>query len=174
MTDAELRTCLKAWSKDRMAKSAKQMVEEFRQTPERLETLHNVAMIPDKYPHQEYSSYLVSHLYHEIYTKQHPARIKQLIDHLFVTENHTVRRNLLKVVVHTKSTYREGEILDLLLKFIMSADEAIAVRSYAFSKIMQYLKVYPELRQEIDSIIDAHGELFTPPAMRSCLKRYGG
>ena len=96
----------------------------------------------------------------------------QVVDAWLITENQSIRRNLLKIMLAVPSQHRSSEVLDRLLHNISSPNEAIAVRSYSFHMLMNFLKEHPDLRYEIDTIIDSFPELFKVPAMQSCLKRY--
>ncbi len=172
MTAEQLRQLLFQWNKNRLAKLAPEMISEFKNAPNRWEALHEIAITKAEYPFQEYASWLCGHLIDEFYLKQSPKRIAEIIDAWLITENQSVRRNLLKIMLSVSSDHRSGEVLDRLMHNISSPNEAIAVRSYSFHMLMNFLKEYPDLRFEIDTIIDSFPELFKVPAMQSCLKRY--
>jgi hypothetical protein len=172
MTVNELKVFLLDWRKNRLSKLAPEMTAEFRDAPERWEALHRLAVQVDDYPFQEYASWLCGHLIPEIYLNQNSNKIEDVIDAWLLTKNHSVRRNLLKIMLSVASDYKSGEVLDRLLYYLSSPDEAIAVRSYSFSMLMNIMQEYPDLHFEIDAIIDGFPELFKVPAMQSCLKRY--
>ena len=151
---------------------APEMIQEFKYRPERWSALHRLATHVDVYPYQEYASWLCGHLISEIYLNQNPRKIEDVIDAWLLTENHSVRRNLLKIMLAVSSDYKNGEVLDRLMHNISSPNEAIAVRSYSFHMLMNFLKDYPDLRFEIDTIIVSFPDLFKVPAMQSCFKRY--
>lgn len=172
MTAEQLRQFLFQWKKKRLAKLAPEMISEFKNAPDRWEALHNVAITKADYPYQEYASWLCGHLIDEFYLNKNPKRIAEIIDAWLITENHSVRRNLLKIMLLVPSDHRSGKVLDRLLYNISSPNEAIAVRSYSFHMLIEILKIHPDLHFEIDTIIDSFPELFKVPAMQSCLKRY--
>lgn len=172
MTTEQLRQFLFQWNKNRLSKLAPEMISEFKSAPERWVALHEIAITKAEYPFQEYASWLCGHLTDEFYLNHNPERIEAIIDAWLQTENQSVRRNLLKIMLAVSSEHRSGEVLDRLLHNISSPNEAIAVRSYSFHMLMNYLKEHPDLRFEIDTIIDSFPELFKVPAMQSCLKRY--
>lgn len=172
MNATELRQFLYQWNKNRLAKLAPEMILEFKNAPDRWDALHEIAITKDEYPFQEYASWLCGHLISEIYLNQNLRKIEEIIDVWLQTENHSVRRNLLKIMLAVPSDYKNGEVLDRLLHNISSPNEAIAVRSYSFHMLMNFLKEHSDLRFEIDTIIDSFPELFKVPAMQSCLKLY--
>lgn len=172
MTIEELRHFLLNWNKNRLDKLAPAMISEFKNAPERWNALHEIAITKAEYPFQEYASWLCGHLTDEFYLNQNPKRMAHVVDAWLITENQSVRRNLLKIMLTVPSQHRSGEVLDRLLHNISSPNEAIAVRSYSFHMLMNFLKEHPDLRFEIDTIIDSFPELFKVPAMQSCLKRY--
>lgn len=172
MNQEQLKAYLLYWSKNRLSKLADEVIPEFRANPNRYAALHELAIAKDNYPYQEYASWISGHLTDRMYSAKYPKRIQEVVDAFFETKNHTVRRNLLKIVLAVPSHYREGELLDKLFSLLMSADEAIAVRSYAFHKVLSFMDIYPELQRELDAVLDTHHALFQSAAMRSCLKRY--
>lgn len=172
MNEAELKDFLLDWRNNRLLRLAPEMTQEFKKHPERWSALHLLATHADDYPFQEYASWLCGHLILEIYLNQNSNKIEEVIDAWLLTENHSVRRNLLKIMLSVPSDYKNGEVLDRLLHYLSSPDEAIAVRSYSFSMLMKIMKEHPDLHFEIDAIIEGFPELFKVPAMQSCLKRY--
>jgi hypothetical protein len=172
MTVSELKAFLTHWRKNRLSKLAPEMIADFRNAPERWDALHQIAIQVDDYPYQEYASWLCGHLIAEIYLNHNSNKTDEVIDAWFLTESHSVRRNLLKIMLSAPSDYKSGEVLDRLLFYLSSPDEAIAVRSYSFHMLMNIMKQYPDLHVEIDAIIAGFPELFKVPAMQSCLKRY--
>jgi hypothetical protein len=172
MTVSELKAFLLDWRKNRLSKLAPEMIDEFRSSLERWNALHQIAIHVDEYPFQEYASWLCGHLIDELYLNQSPKRMAEIIDTWLITENHSVRRNLLKIMLAVPSDYKSGEVLDRLLHNISSPNEAIAVRSYSFHMLLNLLREHPDLRFEINAIIESFPDLFKVPAMQSCLKRY--
>jgi hypothetical protein len=170
MTVSELKDFLLHWRGNRLSKLAPEMIAEFQSSPECWDALHQIAIHVDEYPFQEYASWLCGHLISEIY--RNPQKIEEIIDAWLITENHSVRRNLLKIMLAVPSYYKNGEVLDRLLRYLASPDEAIAVRSYAFSMLMKIMKAHPDLHFEIDAIIKSYPELFKVPALQSCMKKY--
>lgn len=172
MTVLELKAFLLVWRKNRLSKLAPEMIAEFRSSPERWEALNYLATHIDEYPYQEYASWLCGHLISEIYLNKDSKNCEDVIDAWLLTVNCSVRRNLLKIMLNVASDYKSGEVLDRLLICLSSPNESIAVRSYAFSMLIKIMKEHPDLRFEIDVIIDGFPELFKVPALQSCLKRY--
>lgn len=172
MTVSELKAFLLDWRKNRLSKLAPEMIAEFRNAPERWDALHQIAIQVDDYPYQEYASWLCGNLIDELYLNQSPKRLVEIIDFWLITENHSVRRNLLKIMLAVPSDHKNGEVLDRLLHNISSPNEAIAVRSYSFHMLMNFIREHPDLRFEINTIKESFPELFKVPAMQSCLNMY--
>jgi len=172
MNKQELKIYLLEYKKNRLTKLATEMIAEFRTAPERWSALHEISICIDSHPYQEYASWLCGHLVEELYSGSNTYRIEEMTDSWLLTENQSVRRNLLKIILKVQPEHRNGEVLDRVLHYLGSPDEAIAIRSYSFSMLTSMLKDYPGLTHEIDAIVDAFPELFKMPALQSCLKRY--
>lgn len=172
MTPIELKAYFAAWRQNRLDKLAPQVIQEFRQHPERYDSLHFLATTKTEYPYQEYASWLSGHVIEEFYNKQGEEKIQEVIDAYLDSSNQSVKRNLLKIIKAVHTDYRSGELLERAFLILAAPDEAIALRSYSFHYLLDLLKIYPELATEIDAIIEQKPELFTSGAMRSCLKRY--
>lgn len=172
MNKEELKAYFIDWRKDRLGKLAKQVKREFRKHPERHEALHALACEINPYPIQEYASWLCGHLVETLYPSEFPDRQKEVIDAFLTTENPSVKRNLLKIVLELPTDHRDGDLLDHAFYALGSPNEAIAVRSYSFRYLLKLLPEYPDLQVEIDAIIREKPELFQTGALLSCIKSY--
>ena len=172
MTTSELTNYFIEWRKNRLDKLAPQVIVEFRENPSRHQALHQLAITSNPYPIQEYASWLVGHILDEFYQQPKNNQITKVIDAYLTTINPSVKRNLLKVIVHVPSDYRSGELIDHAFQSLVSAQEPIAVRSYSFAYVMGWLKEYPELGEELTVLVEQFPELFKTPAMQSCLKKF--
>lgn len=171
MNDKELKTYFLEWRKNRQEKFAKEVIAEFKSKHERLDAVHQMACAKDIYPFQEYASWLVGHITNEFYFSSNHQRIADIIDAYLISDNHTVKRNLMKVISLVTSEHRKGELITRAFNVLMNTEESIALRSYSFKFILSQLKQHPELRNELNIVIFEFPELFTSPAMKSCLSR---
>jgi len=172
MTTEELKTYFLAWRKNRLDKLAPEVIQEFQMHPDRYDALHQMAISVDVYPFQEYASWLSGHIVETFYKKAPEEKIQEVINAYLESENHSVKRNLLKIINAMPADFRSGELLERAFSVLSSHQEAIALRSYSFTYILTWLKQYPELAIELDAIIRQKPELFASAAMKSCLKRY--
>jgi hypothetical protein len=172
MNQEELQQYFLNWRNKRLDKLAPAVIQEFKTHPEWHVSVHRMAISKASYPFQEYASWLSSHLIHEFYTSSNAEKINEIIDAYLQSENHTVKRNLLKIINCTSSDYRSGELLSKSIEVLSSPHEAIALRSYSFQYVLQWINHFPELVNEIDACIGYRTELFKTPAMQICLKRY--
>lgn len=126
-----------------------------------LELLH---LIEQKavYPYAEYASWIWTHLAKdlpEFAQKYYP----NLVDILFETKNETILRNVLAGIVHLQKTdYKEGEFIDLLIQFLLEKNHKVALHVYALYVLTDFIKKYPELKQEVSLVADLLMENPTP------------
>lgn len=174
MTPENLKQYFLNWRKNRLDKLAPEVIVEFKQHPERFNALHHLAITEDDYPFQEYGSWLAGHIIEQYYASEHIEKINEVIDAYLSSSNHSVKRNLQKIINQVKVDYRSGELIDRAFHNLCAADEAVGLRSYSFHYLMLWLKDFPDLRSEIDLIVEQFPELFRSGAMQSCLKKYAG
>ena len=108
----------------------------------------------EPYPYPEYASWILTH-----YVEKYPERIKpfqaDLIDTLFLTDKQTVLRNVLNTLQALDiSNYREAELIDLLIGFIQDNANKVALQVYSIYYLTKFLIIYPEITNEIKSIIE--------------------
>lgn len=125
----------------------------------------------EKYPYSEYGSWLLMHI-----GKKHTSLLvpyyERLIDMLFVLENQSVLRNVANVLNELpKTDYREAELLDLLINFLMDKSHKVALHVNAIYLLIPLCKKYPELRQEIQSIFSLYKDRESP-ALRVAFRRF--
>jgi hypothetical protein len=144
---------------------AKQLLLEFRQSRNYLEFTHRVSvskgLIQDlinlskskEYPFPEYASWLLTHFSY-YYPKQLAPFLKDLIDILFISQNHSVLRNTTSTLLQFDLIpYREGELLDLQFQFLISHETKVAHKAYCMQLICRFLKKFPDLKNEFVSIL---------------------
>lgn len=149
----------------REARDRKAFVEYFIEDPKKIDELVSFIFNLEEYPYKEYASWILMHI---VQSKKIDVQYlyPSLVDLVFKTDNQTVLRNVTNCIYHLKITnYRESEFIDLLIGFIKNYETKVAVQVYAIYSLLQFVKTYPELKQEICEIIDFHSEGKTPAYM---------
>ena len=147
------------------AKEARDFVElrkYFDQHPEGIKLLVQVVVNEEEYPLKEYSSWILVHL-----CKSHAERVRpfynQFVDHLFISKDQTVLRNVANIISHLKiQDYRESELIDVLISFIQEHSHKVALHVYSMQILALFVLKYPELKKEIVEILELHDKNKTP------------
>ncbi len=144
----------------------------FLDDPKLIKELVDLAISNLEHPFPEYSSWLLTHI-----SKKAPHLVqpyyKKILNALLIANNETVKRNLLGAVKYQPlQSFKEGELLDLLLKWIADPQSKPAVFMYGLEKLFQYCKQYPEIYREIDEIIRLRAEHEITPAMKASIKKF--
>lgn len=122
------------------------------------------------YPFPQYSSWLVSHVAKNHLEKLLPFQ-EEIIDFVLICEDHSAQRNLISALKQLPFTeYKSGELLDRMFYFLMDSDAKVALKVYALEMLIPFVKIYPEIKSEIDLIIQKESEYQTP-AFRSGAKK---
>ncbi|MCH2224391.1 MAG: hypothetical protein MK066_06435 [Crocinitomicaceae bacterium] len=129
-------------------------IKHFKSNHNDLDLLLNIIYTEEEYPLTEYATWILVHL-----TKSDSSLVQQyytpLVDVLFKTNNQTILRNITNVLNHLSiTTYRESEVIDLLINFIQDANNKVALQVYSMYVLIQFVHIYPELKQEIIEIIE--------------------
>lgn len=112
----------------------------------------------EEYPYKEYASWILLHLIKESPT-MYQYLYPQLVDVLFKTNDQTVLRNVTCSLVQLNLTsYRETELIDLLIRFIEDHNNKVALHVYSIDLLNKICVIHPELKTEISSFIDLHSE----------------
>ena len=107
------------------------------------------------YPFPQYSSWILAHVAdnHFDILKNYHTRI---IDAFLDCNEGSTQRNLGNVLQRfPKSEYRDGELLDKLFQFLQDSDTKVALKVYAMNLIFTFLKDFPELKGEFQTVIEA-------------------
>ena len=147
------------------------LTELFTENHELREDLFQIIKNKTEYPYSEHASWILTH-----FTKAKPKltqlKIKLLIDILFETDNQSVLRNVLNTLNHLElSDYRESELIDLLVNFILDKKNKVALHVYSIQLLTQFIKKYPDLKQEIDQVLTIQVENASP-AYIAAVKAY--
>lgn len=138
----------------RQERDFKSKIAHFNSHPADLDRLLEIIYAQEEYPLSEYASWILVHL-----TKYDPSLVQHhyesLVDLLFESKNQSVLRNITNVLKHLSITeYRESEFIDLLISFIQDANNKVALQVYSMYVLIQFVSIYPELKQEIIEIIE--------------------
>ncbi len=138
---------------------------------EYLDDLIEVATSDLKHPFPEYASWLVLHI-----AKNKPIVLqpfqKKIIDRILTSRNQSVLRNLIySNHLIGKTSYQEGELLDYLIEAIRNENNKVALQVYALYSLLPYIKDYPELKSEIDAILQIKQEPLKP-AMKVAIRNF--
>lgn len=143
--------------------------------------IHEPNLIPDlveiaisdlNHPFPESASWLLTHI-----VKTNPELLEpfqpQFIECLLQSKNQSVLRNL----CNTSSKlpvieYKESEFLDQLIEFIKDDSNKVALFVYAIYKLIQFTEKYPEIKPEIESIIELKQTVNILPAARIGIRNY--
>lgn len=128
----------------------------------------------ETYPFPQYSSWLLIHI-----AEKYPARIlpyhAQLIDQYLILIDPSAQRNLANCLTKLPSTtYREGELLDLLFNQLIDSTSKVAVKVYAMYLIVDFIQKFPELKSELIAILEknlVHESPAYHAAVRKVMKR---
>lgn len=131
-------------------------VDYFVQRPNELDELMKCIFRLEEYPFKEYASWILIHI-SQSGKVDLSAYYNELIDVLFKTDDQTVLRNVTRSLHQFKVTdYRESEFIDLLISFIQNYDNKVALQVYSMYILAEFIKKYPELKEEIVQIIALH------------------
>lgn len=128
----------------------------------------------ETYPFPQYSSWLLIHI-----AEKHPARIlpyhTQLIDQFLILKDPSAQRNITNCLTKLPSTtYREGELLDLLFNQLTDSTSKVAVKVYGMYLIVDFIQKFPELKSEFIAILEinlVHESPAYHAAVRKVMKR---
>ena len=130
--------------------------------PIKIEKLVKIISNLEEYPLKEMSSWILTHI-----AKSNPELIQpfyeKLVDILFITENQTVLRNCTNILYHLNTTeYKESKLIDQLIQFIQNNNNKVALQVYSIYFITHFVKKYPELFEEVRSIIELNSHNHSP------------
>jgi hypothetical protein len=142
----------------RSKRDKSELVNHFVQTPSDIPKLLQLIKDLEPYPNKEYASWSLIHL---IKSKQLDLQhlYNDLVGILYTTDDQSVLRNVTCCLSHLKITeYRESEFIDLLILFIQTFENKVALQVYSMRILILFCKKYPELTPEIMEVIDLNQE----------------
>ena len=146
-------------------------VDLFLDSPDNLAHLVDTACSELPHPYPAYASWMVSHI-----SKEYPDRLvdfhKQIIDTVLNSSNQSVLRNCTQTLNNLMlSDYKEGDLLDRLIKFIKDDGNKVALFVYSIYLLAKFTLKYPEIKQEIQAIIESKPKNMQA-AMRVGIRNY--
>jgi hypothetical protein len=144
----------------------------FLENPKSLPFLVDLSLSQKAHPVPAYSAWLLVHI-----TKANPVLLapfqEQLTEGLLQTANHSVQRSLLVVLLELPIKRKfKGELLNYCFEVFSNTDTAVANRVYALYHLKRFVKSYPEIDQEVRSIIAILESQEMKPALRVGIRNY--
>jgi hypothetical protein len=68
--------------------------------------------------------------------------------------------------------YRESELLDALISHLKNEEDKVALRVYCLYKLTSFVQRYPEIKQEIDAVIELIQEHPLSPFMKVGIRNF--
>jgi hypothetical protein len=141
------------------------LADRFIKQPEAIAELVDVATLDEKYPYPQQASWLLLHVARKDKSLVEPYT-NQLIDCILTTKNQSVLRNLLGVSLCLPITdYEQGRLVERLFNLINDPDNKPGVVCYAIRKLVDFLEWYPELRHELELILEFREETNVTPGI---------
>ena len=140
--------------------------------PEQIPELVDLALGSKKAPLPAHASWLLIHLAKADWTLLADYE-HVFIDHFLVSTNQSILRNLLVTLLEFPLTdYRESEWLDALISHVKNEEDKVALRVYCLYKLTSFVQRYPEIKVEIDAVIELIQEHPMSPAMRVGIRNF--
>jgi len=144
----------------------------FLEHPEAIPLLLLLSLSDKPHPVPAYSAWLLVHL-----AKARPPLLAPLQDQLTAglleTTNHSIQRSLLVVLLELPIKRRfKAELLNCCFEVFANPDNAVANRVYALYHLKRFVKMYPEIDQEVRSIISLLESHEMKPALRVGIRNY--
>lgn len=156
---------------DRFARQS--ILAHFTKNKVRIEELVQLASTIDEYPIQEHSTWILANATEQ--DKKSIAPYQELIIDAFLeAQNQTTLRNLCNVISRLPIIeYKEGILLDALIAHLKNVENKVALHVYSLEKINQFVKKYPEIKSEMEQIIELKREIGLAPSMGRVVKEFG-
>jgi hypothetical protein len=137
----------------------------FLEQPESVGSLVEIATSKEVYPYPQYASWLLLHVSRKNSSLVEPF-YNLLIDGILESKNPSVLRNLLGASLCLPlREYKQGSFLDRLIALISDYDSKPGVIVYSIRKLTEFMKLYPELKQEIVTILEFREETNLSPGI---------
>ena len=140
--------------------------------PEQIPDLVDLALGSKNSPLPAHASWLLIHIAKADWTLL--ARYEQaFIDHFLQSTNQSILRNLLvSLLEFPLSEYRESELLDALILHLKNEENKVALRVYSLYKLTEFVRRYPEIKVEIDAVLEIIQENPMSPFMKIGIRNF--
>lgn len=123
------------------------------------------------YPYAEYASWIWTHICKDL-PEIAQLYYKNLLNILFETNNETVLRNILAGILNLKKTaFKESEFINLLFQFLSNKSHKVALHVYSIYNLIDFVKKYPELKQELSLCLEILSEN-SSPALNVAIRKF--
>lgn len=127
--------------------------------PDNVSGLVELVSSDEKHPFPQYASHLLLHI-----ARLNPGTLvshyNSIMDCVLTTKNTSLKRNLLGVLLcFDLKEYKDGELLDWLFENLAKADSQPGLINYSVRKLVQYIEIYPELKNEVEAAVKLREEL---------------
>jgi hypothetical protein len=140
--------------------------------PEQIPDLVDLALGSKKAPMPAHASWLLIHLAKADWTLL-ASYEHAFIDHFLQSTNPSILRNLLVSLLEFPLTdYRESDFLDYLITHVKNEENKVALRVYSLYKLTEFVQRYPEIKVEIDAVIELIQEHPMSPAMKVGIRNF--
>ena len=140
--------------------------------PEQISDLVELALGSKKAPLPAHASWLLIHVAKADWTFL--AAYETAFIDCFLKSNHqSILRNLLVCLMEFPLTeYRESDFLDALISHLKNEENKVALRVYCLYKLAEFIQCYPEIKQEVDAVIELIQEHPMSPAMKVGIRNF--
>lgn len=140
--------------------------------PEQIPDLVELALGSKKAPLPAHASWLLIHLAKADWTLL-ASYEHAFIDHFLLSTNQSILRNLLVTLLEFPLTdYRESDFLDALITHVKNEENKVALRVYSLYKLTEFVQRYPEIKAEVDAVIEIIQEHPMSPAMKVGIRNF--
>jgi hypothetical protein len=140
--------------------------------PEQIPDLVDLALGSKKAPMPAHASWLLFHLAKADWTLL-ASYEHAFIDHFLQSTNQSILRNLLVSLLEFPLTdYLESDFLDSLITHVKNEENKVALRVYSLYKLTEFVQRYPEIKVEIDAVIELIQEHPMSPAMKVGIRNF--
>jgi hypothetical protein len=144
----------------------------FLEKPKAIPFLVDLSLSQKAHPVPAYSAWLLVHIAKAKSSLVAPFQ-DQLTEGLLVTNNHSIQRSLLVVLLELPIKRKfKGELLNYCFEVFANPDTAVANRVYALYHLKRFVKSYPEIDQEVRAIIAILESHEMKPALRVGIRNY--
>jgi hypothetical protein len=140
--------------------------------PEQIPDLVELALGSKKAPLPAHASWLLIHVAKADWNLL--AAYETAFIDCFLKSNHqSILRNLLVTLLEFPLTdYREGDLLDSLINHVKNKENKVALRVYSLYKLTEFVQRYPEIKVEIDAVLEIIQENPMSPFMKIGIRHF--